>query len=206
MACSVYGSQYLLEALYKVGEADHALSLMTSESKRSWLNMLRVGSTITTEAWDEYFKPNLGWNHAWGSAPANIAARKLMGIEPLKPTFSQFRICPQPGTLQKADIRVPTIRGPIDSRLMIENDQWKMEVSVPGNTEAELWLPAEFNQVRINHKAAEILRVEEIAGGKRSVYKLNSGISHITAVNEYARNQTNHQEFDKIDKAFPAKL
>jgi len=181
MACSVYGSQYLLEALYKVGEADHALSLMTSESKRSWLNMLRVGSTITTEAWDEYFKPNLTWNHAWGSAPANITARKLMGIEPLKPTFSQFRICPQPGNLQKAAIRVPTIRGPIDSRLMIENDQWTMEVSIPGNTEAELWLPAEFTQVRINYNEAEILRVEKIAGGKRSVYKLNSGISHINA-------------------------
>ena len=42
MACSVYGSQYLLEALYKAGEADYALQLMTSDSKRSWLNMIRV--------------------------------------------------------------------------------------------------------------------------------------------------------------------
>ena len=32
MACSVYGSQYLLEALYHAGEADYALQLMTSDS------------------------------------------------------------------------------------------------------------------------------------------------------------------------------
>ncbi|NQV35010.1 MAG: hypothetical protein HQ515_20115, partial [Phycisphaeraceae bacterium] len=31
MACSVYGSQYLLEALYNAGEADHAMALMTSD-------------------------------------------------------------------------------------------------------------------------------------------------------------------------------
>jgi len=107
MACSVYGSQYLLEALYNAGEADHAMALMTSDSQRSWLNMIRVGSSMTTEAWDEYFKPNLTWNHAWGSAPANITARKLMGIEPIEATFSRFRISPQPGTLEKASITVP---------------------------------------------------------------------------------------------------
>ena len=33
MACSVYGSQYLLESLYNAGEAEHAFDLMTSVSK-----------------------------------------------------------------------------------------------------------------------------------------------------------------------------
>jgi len=183
MACSVYGSQYLLEALYNGGEADHALTLMTSESKRSWINMLRVGSTMCTEAWDEFFKPNLTWNHAWGSAPANITVRKLMGIEPLEPTFSLFRISPQPGTLQKASIRVPTIRGPIESQLINEDAQWHMEISVPGNSEAELWLPAAFDRVTINNKIEEALRIEEFAGGKRNVYKLNSGIYTVHAEN-----------------------
>ncbi len=184
MACSVYGSQYLLEALYKGGEADHALSLMTSDSKRSWLNMLRVGSTMTTEAWDEFFKPNLTWNHAWGSAPANITVRKLMGIEPLEPTFSLFRISPQPGSLQEASIRVPTIRGSIESQLHNNDDKWEMEVSVPGNSQAELWLPTTFDRVTINMKTEEPLRIEEFATGKRNVYKLDSGIYSIRAVNQ----------------------
>lgn len=185
MACSVYGSQYLLEALYNGGEADYALSLMTSDSKRSWLNMLNVGSTMTMEAWDEIFKPNLTWNHAWGSAPANIIARKTMGIEPLKPTFSLFRICPQPGSLQRASIRIPTIRGHIESKLVIEGDKWEMEVSVPGNTDAELWLPETYDLVEINNTQVEPNRTEEFAGGRRSVFKLKSGVFHIHAANTY---------------------
>jgi len=184
MACSVYGSQYLLEALYKAGEEDHALSLMTSDSQRSWMNMLRVGSTMTTEAWDEQFKPNLTWNHAWGSAPANITARKLMGIEPLKPTFSLFRIAPQPGFLHEASIRVPTIRGSVECHLMNEDKRWQMKVSVPGNAEAELWLPAAFVRVRINSKTVQSLRTEDFAGGRRNVYKLGSGIHLVDAKDE----------------------
>jgi hypothetical protein len=181
MACSVYGSQYLLEALYAAGEADHALKLMTSDDKRSWLNMIRVGSSMTTEAWDEYFKPNLTWNHAWGSAPANIVARKLMGIEPVEPTYRTFRISPQPGSLKQASIEVPCIRGAIKCDLANEEDNWQMTVSVPGNSEAELWLPVRLDKVRINGKNATPVRKESFAGGMRNVYPLESGIFVISA-------------------------
>ncbi|HLP74017.1 MAG TPA: hypothetical protein VK155_14020, partial [Bacteroidales bacterium] len=65
MACSVYGSQYLLEGLYRYGEADYAMKLLTSKGDRGWWNMIRSGSTITLEAWDMKYKPNSDWNHAW---------------------------------------------------------------------------------------------------------------------------------------------
>ncbi len=181
MACSVYGSQYLLEALYRAGEADHALKLMTADDKRSWLNMIRVGSSMTTEAWDEYFKPNLTWNHAWGSAPANITARKLMGIEPLAPTYSTFRISPQPGKLAEASIVVPCIRGAIKCDLVNEQDQWQMHISVPGNSEAELWLPAEFENVQVNGSRVTPIREEAFAGGMRRVFPLESGVFEVLA-------------------------
>ena len=181
MACSVYGSQYLLEALYNAGEADHAMALMTSDDKRGWLNMMRVGSSMTTEAWDEYFKPNLTWNHAWGSAPANITARKLMGIEPIEATFTRFRISPQPGSLEQASITVPCLRGAIKCDLLNIEDEWQMTVSVPGNSQAELWLPAQFNQVKINDADVTPTRTTPFAGGTRSVYPLQSGLHTISA-------------------------
>jgi alpha-L-rhamnosidase len=80
MACSVYGAQYLMEAVYNAGEADYGLELMTATHDRSWYNMIRVGSTITMEAWDMKYKPNSDWNHAWGAAPANIIPRHLWGF------------------------------------------------------------------------------------------------------------------------------
>ncbi len=50
MACSVYGAQYLMDALYHAEEEDYALELLTDQSDRSWYNMIRIGSTITLEA------------------------------------------------------------------------------------------------------------------------------------------------------------
>ena len=175
MACSVYGAQYLLEALYKAGEAGYALDLMTSEDKRSWLNMIRVGSSMTTEAWDEAYKPNLTWNHAWGSAPANITARKLMGIEPIEPAFKKIRISPQPGYLDHTTIRVPTIRGPVEIDLKTKEDRWEMDISIPGNAEAEVWLPERFSEVIVNGKGKSSAGRIRYSGGNRNMYGLSGG-------------------------------
>ena len=82
MACSVYGSQYLLEALYNAGESEYALGLMTATTDRSWYNMIKIGATMSLEAWDMKYKPNADWNHAWGATPANIISRNLWGIQP----------------------------------------------------------------------------------------------------------------------------
>jgi alpha-L-rhamnosidase len=68
---------------------------------------------MTLEAWDIKYKPNLDWNHAWGTAPVNIVARHLWGITPSKPGFAKAAIKPQPGALTFSKIKVPTIKGPI---------------------------------------------------------------------------------------------
>ncbi len=143
MACSVYGSQFLLDGLYEAGEAGHALSLLVSRGQRSWLNMSeKVGSTITLEAWDPALKPNLDWNHAWGAAPSNIIARQLMGIEPLEPGFRRFRVRPQTATLEKARIKMPTPKGPVSLRTSgTEAAGWTADLTVPTGTAAEFHLP-----------------------------------------------------------------
>jgi hypothetical protein len=142
MACGVYGSHYLLEALFDAGEAQYALDLLVSHSDRSWYNMIRVGATMTTEAWDNKYKNNNGWSHAWSSSPAHIIPRKLMGIEPLEPGFGKIRIKPQPATLRQATVQLPTIRG--DVRVSFDNQpdvKFAMEAEIPANTTAEVWLP-----------------------------------------------------------------
>jgi len=113
MACSVYGAQYLLEGLYLAGEEEYALGLMTSTSDRSWWNMIRSGSTITMEAWDLKYKPNLDWNHAWGAAPANIISRYMWGIRPAAPGYRQVEIRPQLSELKSSRIKAPTPEGPV---------------------------------------------------------------------------------------------
>ena len=177
MACSVYGAQFLLDALYEAGDAEYALQLLTSTEERSWYNMHRVGSTIALEAWDNKYKPNQDWNHAWGAAPANIIPRKLMGIEPLTPGFEQVRIKPQPATLSHATILHPTVRGTIEETFDNQPGQrFEMTLTLPANTEAIVMLPLTAPKYRLYVNGKKVsakvnngfVEVEKIGSGKHT--------------------------------------
>ena len=142
MVCSVYGAQYLLEGLYWADEGNWALGLLTNTSERSWWNMIRVGSTITLESWDNKYKSNIDWNHAWGAAPANIIPRCLWGIIPLEPGFSKFQIKPQVGNLKYGKIEVPSVKGAIRAEFKAEENRFfELNVEIPFNTRAKIYLP-----------------------------------------------------------------
>jgi alpha-L-rhamnosidase len=146
MACSVYGAQYLLEACYASGMADHALELLTAATNKSWMHMINdVGTTITLEAWDNTDKPNEDWNHAWGAAPANIIPRLLMGIEPIEPGFRRVRLRPQPASLAHARITVPTVRGPIQAAIRQDGHGYQLDATLPANMDGDVWLPVPGN-------------------------------------------------------------
>ena len=101
-----------------------------------------MGSTITTEAWDKVFKPNLDWNHAWGAAAANLIGRRLMGITPLKPGFEEIDIQPQPGGLEYAYIKHPSPRGSIHLKMKRQPDgRYHLDLYIPANSRARLTLP-----------------------------------------------------------------
>ncbi|WP_428662291.1 alpha-L-rhamnosidase C-terminal domain-containing protein [Runella sp.] len=159
MACSVYGAQFLLDALYDANQGDYALELLTATTQRSWYNMIRVGSTISMEAWDKVYKPNLDLNHAWGAVPANTIVRKLMGIEPLSPAFETFQIKPQLGHLTYADLKTTTIKGTVAVSFKKNANTDTMEVSIPGSTTATVYVPCAANKsnLYINGRKASIL-------------------------------------------------
>ena len=141
MACSVYGAQFLMDGLYNAGEADYALELLASKAKRSWYNMIRIGSTISLEAWDYEYKINLDWNHAWGAAPANVIPRGLWGIKPKTPGFGIVTIKPQMSKLRNSEIEVPTVRGPIKAKYKYNGARLQTyTIEIPGNMVAEFSL------------------------------------------------------------------
>ncbi len=143
MRCSVYGAQFLLDAVYEGGDGAYGFERMTADDLRGWLNMLRVGSTISLEAWDDRYKPNQDWNHAWGAAPANVIPRKLVGVEPTSPGFATLRVKPQIAGLKRVDAVVPTIRGPVEVRIARPTDAvYTLAVSLPGNVKADVFVPA----------------------------------------------------------------
>ncbi len=142
MACGVYSSHYLLEALFNNDEANYAMSLITDNSDRSWLNMIRVGATMTTEAWDNKYKSNNGWSHAWSASPVHILPRKLLGIEPAAAGFGKINIRPQPAGILQAKAKLPTIRGDIEADYtLVKGKSFELNVTTPVNTTATVYLP-----------------------------------------------------------------
>lgn len=172
MACSPYGAQYLMEALYKAGRDDYAMQLLTAKHDRSWWHMIELGSTITLEAWDARYKPNLTWNHAWGAAPANIITRFVLGVRPLSPGYEKILISPQPGSLTLARGKVPTARGPVRVSFAMEPKRM-IEIEIPRRTTARLEWPnrnakrAFFNGKPLNLPVGNSpIVVDNIAPGK----------------------------------------
>lgn len=180
MACSVYGSQFLLDAVYDGNNSQYGLDLLSSTAERSWYNMIRAGSTISMEAWDNKYKPNQDWNHAWGAAPANIIPRKLMGIEPMEPGFRKIRIKPQPASLEHAEIKCPTIRGEVLVSFQNKPQQsFILNVITPANTTKDVYLPfwsksqkVTMNGVPVKYRREGSYAVVENVGSGKSVFEV----------------------------------
>jgi hypothetical protein len=141
MTVSVYAAQYLLEGLFENGEDAAALALMTAPGDRSWRHMVESGATITWEAWDQNYKPNQDWNHAWGAAPANLLPRFVLGAQPLTPGWSRALVQPHPGTLTWIKGRMPTPRGELSVNWRRDKN-FTLTLTLPAGMTAKVELPA----------------------------------------------------------------
>ncbi len=140
MAGSVYAAQYLLEGLFENGQTAAALAFITAPGDRSWHHMIESGATITWEAWDVKYKPNLDWNHAWGAAPANLLPRFVMGARPLTAGWRRALIQPHPGTLTNAEGRMPTPLGELSIGWK-KDKNFTLTLTLPPGMTAKVELP-----------------------------------------------------------------
>ncbi|MDC2957922.1 family 78 glycoside hydrolase catalytic domain [Streptomyces gilvifuscus] len=137
MRMSVYGAQFLLDALFRLGRADAALALLTSTATDSWLHMLdTLKATIVTEAWDPSLKSNMTFSHAWASAPANTIPRHVLGVRVTAPGAAEFLIRPRTGALADVSGTVPSMRGPVEVAVHRSGSAHTTRVTVPPNSRA----------------------------------------------------------------------
>jgi hypothetical protein len=137
-------------------------------------------ATMTMEAWDSIYKPNQDWNHAWGAAPANILFRKLVGVESIKPGFEEIDIKPEIGRLTLISTKIPTIRGDIFIVIKRNENDFKMEVDLPPNITANIYLPNEYLKKNIFLNDRKIKVAKE--GNYCFVKRVGSGKYILTAL------------------------
>lgn len=139
---SPYMEKYVLEALFRMGHADEALSRMKLRYRAM------IDSPLTT-LWEGWGIGNAGfgggtYNHAWSGGPLTLLSQFVTGIEPLEPAYREFAVRPQLGNLAHAEATVDSIAGKI--RVSVERSQqdFRLDVEVPPGAVAVVTLPIEY--------------------------------------------------------------
>lgn len=170
LTTGIFGTNYMLQSLSRFGRADVAYTVVNQKTFPGWGHMLAGGATTLWEHW-EFSDNTFSHNHPMFGSVSAWFYQWLAGIQPADDArgFDKIVICPQRiGDLSWAKARYRSIRGPVESSWRIEDGQFLLDVSVPVNATAVVFIPA--------GKAAEVREGDRPAGqapGIRSVDERN---------------------------------
>jgi alpha-L-rhamnosidase len=145
------GTPYLCFALSRFGYADVAYKLLLQESYPSWLYPIKMGATTIWERWDgikpdgSFETPTMNsYNHYAYGAIGDWMYRVTSGIDtdPDGPGYKKIIIKPTVGgKLTYANAAYETPYGKLTSNWKIEGDTFYLDVEVPANTTATVFIP-----------------------------------------------------------------
>jgi alpha-L-rhamnosidase len=165
------GTPYLLHVLSRFGYTDIAYALLLQETCPSWLYPISKGATTIWERWDG-IKPDgsfqdetmNSFNHYAYGAVGEWLYRVVAGIDldPEAPGYKHILIQPQPGgDLTFAKATYQSLYGEIVSSWTLDDDSFRLFVTIPANTRATIRLPhAHLEQVR--HRGEPLSRATSL--------------------------------------------
>lgn len=143
------GTPYLCHALSENGGHDTASVLFMREDYPSWLYAVNMGATTIWERWNGIYPdgsmphPGLNsMNHYANGSIGDWMYRKIGGINQVEAGYHKFYIKPMfVRGIEEADTELETPYGKIRSFWCCRNGKIRVEVSVPANTTALVYLP-----------------------------------------------------------------
>ncbi|MFJ2766971.1 alpha-L-rhamnosidase [Streptomyces sp. NPDC087300] len=162
------GTPRLLPVLTDTGHTDVAHRLLARRTFPGWGYQIDRGATTMWERWDS-IRPDgsfqdagmNSFNHyAYGSVGEWMYAN-IAGIAPAAPGFRKVRVRPRPGGgVTRAEARFDSVRGPISTRWRTGDDGFRLTLTLPAHTTAEVWIPAD-EAADVSHGSAEFLRMDD---------------------------------------------
>ena len=188
----------LMLELTRWGYNDLAYKLLLSRRVPSWFFMIDQGATTMWERWDGYVKGRgvhstmmNSFNHFSIGAVGEWMYRVILGInlDEKQPGYKHIIIKPQPGGgLTSVKGSYESIRGTIAVSWEISDDTFNLEVSIPTNTTATVYIIAENidsiieNGIKIQD--SEELKVLSFKSNIASIL-INSGTYHFISKNSF---------------------
>jgi alpha-L-rhamnosidase len=162
------GTHFLLQSLREMGRNDLAFTITNQKDYPGWGYLLSQGMTTFGEQWDGYWSQI----HACFLSPGGWFYQGLAGICPDEsgPGFKKIIIKPAiVGDLTWVKCGYDSIHGRIVSNWKKEGAKLTMQVTIPANTSATVFVPATGQAAA---DGAKFLRMENGA----AVYAVDSGI------------------------------
>jgi alpha-L-rhamnosidase len=151
LSTGIQSSNRLMLALVAMGRADIAYELLMRRTVPSWGYMVDQGATTIWERWDGYVEgrgvqnPGMNsFNHYAIGAVAEWVYRYVVGINPDigQPGYKHILIRPIPGGgITYARGTYDSIRGKIATHWSTSEGQLQLEITIPGNASATVYLP-----------------------------------------------------------------
>ena len=169
LSTGFHGTACLLPALSATGRLDTAYRLLMTETFPSWGYSIRHGATSLWERWDSWTEEhgfqdprmNSFCHYAFGSVGEWLVST-VAGIDTDGPGFKRIIIQPRPGGgLTWARARYDSVKGPIATHWSIEDGAFLLDVTIPANTTARIFLPARDAE-SVSEAGRPVREVEEV--------------------------------------------
>ncbi|MGW7130415.1 family 78 glycoside hydrolase catalytic domain [Streptomyces bobili] len=187
----MYGSRYEFDILSEYGYTDIALEAVTRTGQPGYVDQIAKGATSLWEQWTD----RLSVNHHYRSNVATWFYQGLAGIKPTSTAYETLRIRPYipsaavnsrvpantddtdlaPATLDHVSASIDTVRGKVSSEWRRRPDgRIDLAVTIPYNTEAEIWVPTQGAAVTAPRGVAHV-RDDTSGGAAYRVYRARAG-------------------------------
>jgi len=145
------GNRYLFQALARNGLNEVMYKMHNHDEVPGYGFQLKFGATTLTELWDP--RKGASWNHFMMGQIEEWFYRSLAGIdmeENAYTGFKKFKIAPQiVGDLRYVNASYSTLYGTIQVDWKVDDGQFEMEIEVPVNCEAKVYLPQETDYTTV---------------------------------------------------------
>jgi len=179
------GMQWLMQTLTDIGHPEVAYTIVTQTTRPSWGYMISKGATTIWERWDTDTQPSGMNSETLLILAGNLDAwfyQTLAGInyDPESPGFKHIILKPHLlGNLNFVNAQHKSMYGTTISNWSIEGDTFHWKLTIPANTTATVYIPAESpdavtesgKSIQDTYSFVKFIKMQ--AG--RAVYQIGSG-------------------------------
>ena len=145
VSTGVVGIQFLMRTLTEYGRDDLALQIATNDTYPSWGYMVRNGATTIWELWNgNTADPSMNSaNHVMLLGDLIIWEYEYLGgIRALEPGYTKIQLKPYPiKGMDFVNCAYESVSGRIESNWKRNGKRFEWDITIPANTEAEVWIP-----------------------------------------------------------------